>query len=299
MSTTGSVGDVLTVTAAGVLGYAAAPPSASIAGGASSQILYQIAPNVTGFIANGATGQPLVSNGAAVPSWGQISLTAAVTGVLPIANGGTNSTTQQGAINNLAGSTAAGSYLRGNGGNVVMSPIQVSDVPTLNQNTTGTAANVTGVVAIANGGTGQTTQTAAINALLPSQASAAGDFLKSDGTNVSWATIPITQWALATGGPGTTNLVAQSGFSSITRSAQGVYSVSFSTPTPNTNYLVFISCSPAISAQGNGTQNIATPFSAGNGSYVAPTTSGFSFFVNSPGSGDIDPRFIMIQVLNG
>ena len=31
------------------------------------------------------------------------------------------------------------------------------DFPTLNQNTTGTAANVTGVVAIANGGTGATT----------------------------------------------------------------------------------------------------------------------------------------------
>jgi hypothetical protein len=37
-----------------------------------------------------------------------------------------------------------------------MSAIQASDVPTLNQNTTGTAANVTGTVAIANGGTGAT-----------------------------------------------------------------------------------------------------------------------------------------------
>ena len=40
-----------------------------------------------------------------------------------------------------------------------MSAIQASDVPTLNQNTTGTAANVTGTVAIANGGTGATTNT--------------------------------------------------------------------------------------------------------------------------------------------
>jgi hypothetical protein len=31
------------------------------------------------------------------------------------------------------------------------------NVPTLNQNTTGTAANVTGTVAVANGGTGATT----------------------------------------------------------------------------------------------------------------------------------------------
>jgi hypothetical protein len=34
-----------------------------------------------------------------------------------------------------------------------------ADVPTLNQNTTGTAANVTGTVAVANGGTGVTTST--------------------------------------------------------------------------------------------------------------------------------------------
>jgi len=39
--------------------------------------------------------------------------------------------------------------------------IVAADVPTLNQNTTGTAANVTGTVAIANGGTGATTNTAA------------------------------------------------------------------------------------------------------------------------------------------
>ena len=40
-----------------------------------------------------------------------------------------------------------------------------ADVPTLNQNTTGTASNVTGVVAIANGGTGATTASGARTAL--------------------------------------------------------------------------------------------------------------------------------------
>jgi len=37
--------------------------------------------------------------------------------------------------------------------------IVANDIPTLNQNTTGTASNVTGTVAVANGGTGQTTYT--------------------------------------------------------------------------------------------------------------------------------------------
>jgi len=67
----------------------------------------------------------------------------------------------------LAGAVTSGQYLRGNGTDVVMSAIQAADVPTLNQNTTGTASNVTGTVAIANGGTGQTTANAAYNALNP------------------------------------------------------------------------------------------------------------------------------------
>jgi hypothetical protein len=45
--------------------------------------------------------------------------------------------------------------------------IVATDIPTLNQNTTGTASNVTGTVAIANGGTGQTTAIAGFNALNP------------------------------------------------------------------------------------------------------------------------------------
>lgn len=39
---------------------------------------------------------------------------------------------------------------------------------------------------ISLGGTGQTTQANAINALLPAQTSALNKFLYSDGTNVSW-----------------------------------------------------------------------------------------------------------------
>lgn len=61
-----------------------------------------------------------------------VNLTTNVTGTLPIANGGTGQTTQQAAINALAGSTTSGQYLRGNGTNVVMGAIQAADVPLLN-----------------------------------------------------------------------------------------------------------------------------------------------------------------------
>jgi hypothetical protein len=64
-----------------------------------------------------------------------------VTGTVAFANGGTGETTRQAAMDALAGAVTSGSYLRGNGTDVVMSTIQVADVPTLNQNTTGTAAS--------------------------------------------------------------------------------------------------------------------------------------------------------------
>jgi hypothetical protein len=94
-----------------------------------------------------------------VPTWNQNTTGTAsnVTGTVAIANGGSGTTTAQGAMNAFAGAVTSGSYLRGNGTNVVMSTIQVADVPTLNQNTTGTASNVTGIVAVANGGTGTAT----------------------------------------------------------------------------------------------------------------------------------------------
>jgi len=53
----------------------------------------------------------------------------------------------------------------------------------------GNSANVTGTVAIANGGTGQTTANAAFNALAPSQTSNSGKYLTTNGTNTSWASV--------------------------------------------------------------------------------------------------------------
>jgi hypothetical protein len=67
--------------------------------------------------------------------------------------------------------------------------VVAADIPTLNQNTTGTASNVTGTVAIANGGTGQTTANTAFNALAPSQTSNSGKYLTTNGTNTSWDTV--------------------------------------------------------------------------------------------------------------
>jgi hypothetical protein len=55
-------------------------------------------------------------------------------------------------------------------------------------NLNGIANNVSGVVDIVNGGTGETTAAAAINALLPPQSGNSDKVLKTDGTNVYWVT---------------------------------------------------------------------------------------------------------------
>lgn len=74
--------------------------------------------------------------------------------------------------------------------------IQAGDVPTLNQNTTGTASNVTGTVAIANGGTGQTAQQAALDAIAGGVTS--GQYLRGNGTHVALAAIAAADLPAAT-----------------------------------------------------------------------------------------------------
>jgi hypothetical protein len=80
---------------------------------------------------------------------------AGLSSTLAIASGGSGTTTAQGAMNAFAGAVTSGSYLRGNGTNVVMSAIQAADVPTLNQNTTGSAGSATTATTATNlsGGT--------------------------------------------------------------------------------------------------------------------------------------------------
>ena len=108
------------------------------------------------------------------------------------------------------------------------------------------AQNLTGTLAIVNGGTGQTTANAAFNALAPSQTSANGKYLKSDGTNTSWDQIDISTGDItgtlpvANGGTGVTTS---------TGSGNNVLSTSatLTTPTINTGTLSI----PTISTYGN------------------------------------------------
>jgi hypothetical protein len=151
----------------------------------------------------GTAGQVLTSAGTgATPTWTTptTGTVTSVTGTSPVASSGgatpaISLASGYGDTQNPYASKTANFVLaapNGSAGAPTFRAIVAADIPTLNQNTTGTASNVTGTVAIANGGTGQTTATAAFDALAPSQTSNSGKYLTTNGTTTSWATVAST-----------------------------------------------------------------------------------------------------------
>jgi hypothetical protein len=147
------------VSAAGTINVPAIEKPYIVINGSSYAVTVKVS-GQTGVAVPAGTRTVVYNNGTDVGS--QVSWLGSLTlgTALPIASGGTGQTTAAAAITALTGTQTSGQYLRSNGTNAVLAAIQAADVPTLNQNTTGTAANVTGTVAVANGGTGLTSLTA-------------------------------------------------------------------------------------------------------------------------------------------
>ena len=231
-------------------------------------------------VSGGATG--LTTSGGPITTSGTITLA----GTLAIGSGGSGQTTAQAAINAFAGAVTSGSYLRGNGTNVVMNTIQVADVPTLNQNTTGTAAGLSATLAITSGGTGQTTASAAFNALSPITTTgdlilgtgvntasrlaigSNGYLLTSDGTTASWAAAPaagVTSFSAGTTGftpsTGSTGAITLAGTLATTNGGTGL------TGFTAANNAIYSTSSSALTA---GT----LPIAAGGTNSTATATAG-------------------------
>jgi hypothetical protein len=145
-------------------------------------------------------------------------------------------------------------------------------------------SKVTGALPIANGGTGQTTANAALNALLPTQTSNSGKVLSTNGTSTSWITA----------GAGTVTTV------SVT-TANGVSgSVSNATTTPAISLTLGAITPSSIVASGTisgsnlsgtntGDQTITlTGDITGSGTGSFATTIGASKVTNSMLAGSID-----------
>jgi hypothetical protein len=96
-----------------VIGWKVVPATAGGTGQTSyavGDLLYADTTTTLAKLPDVATGNALISGGVGVaPSWGKIGLTTHVSGVLPVANGGTNASTASiTSFNNITGYTASG-----------------------------------------------------------------------------------------------------------------------------------------------------------------------------------------------
>jgi hypothetical protein len=96
-----------------VIGWKVVPATAGGTGQTSyavGDLIYANTTTTLAKLADVATGNSLISGGVGVaPSWGKIGLTTHVSGILPVANGGTNASSASiTAFNNITGYTASG-----------------------------------------------------------------------------------------------------------------------------------------------------------------------------------------------
>ena len=163
--------------------------------------------------------------------------------------------------------------------------IVAADVPTLNQNTTGTASNVTGVVAIANGGTGQTTASAAFNALSP--ITSTGDLILGNGVNSS-TRLPIgaNNYVLTSNGTTAVWAVASGSGATITNdttTATNVYPT-FAAATSGSLSTIYTSNAKLLYKPSTG-ELTSTAVAASNGIFVNSLTIGTSYTIPAGYSG--------------
>lgn len=94
MSTVGTAGQALVSDGTNIV-YGTPAAATNLAGGTANQVPYQTAANTTAFVTAGTAGTVLTAGVAGLPAWSKVDLSSSATvdNVLPIANGGTNLST--------------------------------------------------------------------------------------------------------------------------------------------------------------------------------------------------------------
>jgi len=154
-----------------------------------------------------------------------------------------------------------------------------------------TGGSITGItdLAVADGGTGASTATAALNNLLPSQTGNANKYLQTDGTNATWDAVSLSTaditgtLPVANGGTGVTSSTGTG--SVVLSNSPTLVTPALGTPTSGTaTNLTGLPISTGVSGLGTGVATfLGTPSSANLASAVTDETgSGALVFANSP-----------------
>jgi hypothetical protein len=154
-----------------------------------------------------------------------------------------------------------------------------------------TGGSITGItdLAVADGGTGASTATAALNNLLPSQTSNANKYLQTDGTNASWDAVSLSTSDITGTLPvlnGGTGVTTATGTGNVVLSnSPTLVTPALGTPASGTaTNLTGLPISTGVSGLGTGVATfLGTPSSANLASAVTDETgSGALVFANSP-----------------
>jgi len=154
-----------------------------------------------------------------------------------------------------------------------------------------TGGSITGItdLAVADGGTGASTATAALNNLLPTQTGNANKYLQTDGTNATWDAVSLSTaditgtLPVANGGTGVTSSTGTG--SVVLSNSPTLVTPALGTPASGTaTNLTGLPISTGVSGLGTGVATfLGTPSSANLASAVTDETgSGALVFANSP-----------------
>ncbi len=154
-----------------------------------------------------------------------------------------------------------------------------------------TGGSITGItdLAVADGGTGASTATAALNNLLPAQTGNANKYLQTDGTNATWDAVSLSTsditgtLPVANGGTGVTSSTGTGAV--VLSNSPTLVTPALGTPSSGTaTNLTGLPISTGVSGLGSGVATfLATPSSANLISAVTDETgSGALVFANSP-----------------
>jgi hypothetical protein len=296
-------GRVTSATTAGVsttITLAAGSGSGSVAGGGTLTIggstgLTTSVSGSTYTLTNSGVTSFVTSLGGLTPN---TTTTGAITlaGTLAVANGGTGVTTSTGSGNNVLSTSptlvtpALGTPSSGNLANCTF--------PTLNQNTTGTAAGLSATLAVASGGTGVTTSTGSGNNVLSTSPTLVTPILGTPTSgNLSNCTFPtLNQNTTGTAAGLSATLAVTSGGTGVTTSTGSGNNVLSNSPTlvtpvlgtPSSGNLA--NCTfPTLNQNTTGTASNITAFTINQnvGSSNAPTFTGLTINGAITASGDI------------